>query len=108
MIDCSKLENDAVIAKIEAESVASGVPDVGSCNLDSTFFPFSKGQRSAPVVSAFKIAGLQAHATRWIGRGVMVSPPTDGCANRRHEANEVFIHVLKKAGWPVIGYYHLD
>lgn len=108
MIDTAKLTNDAVTAKLEAEAIAEDYPDTGSCNLDSAFFCLEKGQKSAPVVAAFEIAGLMASATRWIGRGVMVYPPTDACASRRHEVNEVFIHVMRKAGWPVIGYYQLD
>ena len=108
MTDLAKLSHDAVTAKLKAEAVAPDYPDKGSCNLDSTFYCLGKGEKSAPVVAAFEIAGLKASATRWIGRGVMVYPPTDACADRRHQVNEVFIHVMRNAGWPVIGYYQLD
>lgn len=107
-MELSKLTQDAKLARMLAEATDRVTVDNGSCNMDATFFPLGKGERSGPVVSALCAAGLHAGPTRWIGRGVMVQPPTTGQANKRHASNQALCESLKRAGWPVLSYYQMD
>lgn len=109
MTDLARLASDIEFAKTIAETSTANLKDDGACNLDSTFFRLKKGERSGPIVLAFARNGVHASVGRWIGmRGVFLSPPGSGCANRRHAANEAFLDALKVHGWPVLGYYQLD
>ncbi len=107
-IDFAKLTADAKVARQAAVAACAAATDGGSANLDATFFCLPKGVRSATVVSAFHAAGLGASACRWIGRGVMVSPPGDGQAGKRYASNEALLASLRGAGWEVLGYYQMD
>ena len=107
-IDLGKLTIDAKLARMLGEAASIVAVDNGSCNLDATFWRLGKAERAAPVVSALRAAGLAASETRWLGRGVMVQPPGDGQANKRHAANEAMYESLRRAGWPVSPYYQMD
>lgn len=106
--DLAKLTKDAEKARRLAEEAASRATDGGSCNLDSTFFCLKKGERASGVVAAIKAAGLNAFATRWIGRGVMICPPGGGQAGIRYTSNEVLCRHLRESGWPVLFYCQMD
>jgi hypothetical protein len=107
-MEMRKLTIDSRLARLLAEATDHITVDNGSCNLDATFYPLGKGERAAPVVAAIQAAGLSASPTRWIGRGVMVQPPTRGQANKRYAANQALCESLKRAGWPVIAYCQMD
>jgi hypothetical protein len=107
-MELTKLKRDATLARALAEATAHVTVDNGSCNLDATFFPLDKGQRAEAVAKAFRDAGLSASPTRWIGRGVMVQPPGQGQANKRHAANEALYQSLSRAGWKVLPYHQMD
>lgn len=107
-MNTDKLAQDAKLARLLAEATDAVTVDNGSCNLDATFYRLTRGERAAPVIEAFQRAGLSADQTRWIGRGVMVQPPTTGIAQRRHAANQALYESLERAGWPVTPFYHLD
>lgn len=104
-MDLEKLTQDCIRARSSAIQSGLSAGDGGSANLDAAFLPIGKGVRSAKVVDAVMRGGLRAHATTWIGRGVMIQPPGDGQAGRRYAANEALISSLASAGWGVIGYY---
>jgi hypothetical protein len=107
-LNVDQLIQDAKLARMLGEATDAVTVDNGSCNLDATFYSLRKGERAEPVVRAFRAAGLHALPTRWIGRGVMVQPPTQGQANRRHAANEAMYESLSRAGWPVTPYHQMD
>lgn len=107
-MELDKLTQDAKLARLLAEATNAVTVDNGTCNLDATWFPLEKGQRSGPVVAALQAAGLQAGQTRWLGRGVMVQPPGGGQANQRAATNEALCDSLRRAGWPVLAYYQMD
>lgn len=106
--DLTQLTQDAKLARLLAEATNAVTVDNGTANLDATYFRLGKGQRAAPVVVALRAAGLSANPTRWIGRGVLVQPPTTGQANRRHAANQAMYESLQRAGWPVLPFYQMD
>lgn len=108
VIDFDKLKQDARVAKLLAEATDAVTVDNGTANLDATFYSLGKGERAEPILRAFQAAGLQANATRWLGRGVMVQPPGGGQANRRHAANQALYQSLRGAGWPVSPFYQMD
>lgn len=107
-MNLEKLTIDAKVARLLAEAADQVTVDNGTCNLDATFYRLEKGERAAPIIAAFRSAGLRASPTRWIGRGVMVQPPSLGQANKRHAANEALYSTLSGAGWPVCPYYQMD
>lgn len=107
-LDTSKLSADARAARTKAEAAAEAAADDGSANLDALFFPLNSGERAGPIVSAFTSAGLSASQCRWIGRGVMVTPPGCGQAGKRYASNQALYTELKAAGWPVLPYYQMD
>jgi hypothetical protein len=108
VVDANKLTQDAKLARLLAEAANAVTVDNGTCNVDATFFRLEKGQRTGPVIAALAAAGLSAYEARWIGRGVMVTPPGQGQANKRHAANEALYSSLQRAGWPVSPYYQMD
>jgi hypothetical protein len=108
VVNIQKLTQDAKLARMLAEATAHVTVDNGSCNLDATFYRLEKGQRAEKVAQALSAAGLSASPTRWIGRGVLISPPGTGQANRRHAANRALYESLQRAGWPVTPYYQMD
>ena len=108
MTNLDKLTTDATRAKNDALAACAAVSDLGTANLDATFFRLAKGQRSERIVAAFRAAGLSASATRWLGRGVMVQPPGTGQGNKRYAANQALYKALAAAGWPVTPYYQMD
>lgn len=108
MTDYDKLAADARTAKQVALIACQASDDGGSANLDATFYPLEKGQRSARVVAAFRAAGLQASETRWIGRGVMVQPPGTGQGNKRYASNQALHRSLSASGWSVVPYCQMD
>lgn len=107
-MDFEKLTRDAKVARIKAEAAAATTDDGGTCNLDAAFFALPKYDRGSKLVSALASAGLSAGVTRWIGRGVMVSPPGMGVANKRQASNEAFIKHMRECGYDVCGYYQMD
>lgn len=107
-MDFEKLTRDAKVARIKAEAAAAATDDGGTCNLDAAFFPLPKYDRGSKLVFALASAGLAAGVTRWLGRGVMVSPPGPGMANKRNASNEVFIKHMWECGYDVCGYYQID
>lgn len=108
MTDFSKLTADARTAKQVALIACQATDDGGTANLDATFFPIEKGQRSAGIVAALRAAGLQASEARWLGRGVMVQPPGVGQGNKRYVSNQALYRSLAASGWPVTPYYQMD
>lgn len=108
MVNLEQLTKDAALARSLAEAAETLTVDNGTANLDATFLRLQTGQRAEPVIAAFRAAGLSAGQTRWIGRGVMISPPGGGQANKRHAANEAMFESLRGAGWPVVPYYQMD
>lgn len=108
MVNLKKLSSDAKLARLLGEAAGIVAVDTGSCNLDATFLRLDKGERSEPVVSTLRAAGLQASATRWIGRGVMIQPPSNGQAGKRYAANEAMYESLNRTGWPVTPFYQMD
>ena len=109
MTDIAQLFADIAHAKQVAETSTAHLQDGGACNLDSTFYPLAKGERSAPIVLAFARNGVHSFPLRWAGmRGVLATPPGSGCADRRYQSNECFLKTLQMLDWPVIGYYQLD
>lgn len=107
-MNLTQLCADAKAAKFVAEIACQATDDGGTCNLDAVFFPLGKGVKAGPVVRAFREAGLSAGQTRWLGRGVMVSPPGTGQANKRYAANKALHQSLTASGWPVIAYHQMD
>lgn len=107
-MNLERLTIDARVAKELALTAAALSEDGGSCNLDGTFLMLEKGQRSGPVVAALNAAGLAASATRWLGRGVMVSPPGAGQANKRYASNQALFKQMDAAGWRVVPYCQMD
>lgn len=108
VVNLEKLANDAKVARLLAEATAAVTVDNGTCNLDSTVLRLEKGQRCKPVIEALQAGGLSGYETQWLGRGIMISPPGDGNANRRHASNEAIYESLKRAGWRVTPYYQMD
>lgn len=104
----ASLTRDAKLARALAEAACGLTVDNGSCNLDATFYLLRKAERAAPVIAALQAAGLFAAETRWLGRGVMIQPPSTSQANKRHAANEALCESLRGAGWPVTAYYQMD
>lgn len=107
-MNAEKLIADAKVARVLAEAASSVAADNGSCNLDGTFLPLAKGQRAEPLRKALAAAGLSARQTRWIGRGLMISPPGAGQAGKRYAANEALYQSLQRSGWPVCPFYQAD
>jgi hypothetical protein len=103
-----KLTTDAKLARVLAEAADRATADEGTCNLDATFFQLAKGERAEPIVRALSGAGLRAYPSRWIGRGLIVAPPTSGQANKRYAANQTLCESLRRAGWPVLAYSQMD
>ena len=107
-MDLEKLTADAKVARVLAEAASVTATDAGSSNLDATFFVLGKGQRAEPVIKALRSAGISAGQTRWLGRGLMLSPPGQGQANKRYASNQALYQSLQRSGWPVTPYYQAD
>lgn len=99
--DCETAKRVALRAIVELE-------DGGTCNLDSTFLAIEKGVPTKTVLDAVTSSGLMARPSKWLGRGVMISPPGTGQAKRRMASNEALLDSLKSAGWPVSPFYQMD
>lgn len=106
--DTEKLTADARAAVTKAQVACVAADDGGSCNLDATVLHLPKGQRAGPVIVALRAAGLSCDVTRWLGRGVMVSPPGTGQAGKRYASNQAFYQHMRAAGWPVCPYNQMD
>ena len=98
----------AKVAKSLAEAACAASDDRGTCNLDATFWPLSKGEKAAPIIASLRRAGLSASESRWIGRGIFIQPPGAGMANKRYASNQALFSSLKAAGAPVLCYYQMD
>lgn len=103
-----KLTDDCKMARNAALKSIVELSDGGTCNLDSTFLRIEKGVPTKKVLDAVVKSGLSAYPSRWLGRGIMISPPGTGQANRRMASNEALLHSLKNAGWPVSPFYQMD
>lgn len=103
-----KLTDDCKMAKRVALKAIVELDDGGTCNLDSTFLAIEKGVPTKKVLDAVIKSGLMARPSKWLGRGVMISPPGTGQANRRMTSNEALLDSLKGAGWPVSPFYQMD
>ncbi|ARP86272.1 hypothetical protein [Bordetella genomosp. 9] len=107
-MDFQKLTQDAKVARVKAEAASVAIEDGGTCNLDAAFFPLKRYESGTKLVDALRAAGLSAGVSRWLGRGVMVSPPGYGQADKRATANKTFIDHMRSCGYNVIGYYQMD
>lgn len=108
VIDLEQLKSDCRQARALALAACEAAEDGGSCNLDATFLQLEKGERSQPIVKAMLSAGLRGSTTKWIGRGILISPPGSGQAGKRYASNEALYASLNAAGWPVLAYYQMD
>lgn len=107
-MDFEKLTQHCIFARAAALKASDQTDDCGSANLDSTFLCLKKGERSAPYIRAIENAGLRAVPSRWLGRGIMITPPGSGQGNKRYASNRALMGHLSSCGVSVIAYQQMD